>query len=66
MSWEILLSGYAARQAYRNGRLDTSMPFEVLEARSRINDAALAAVADPNFSQVIRAGLPNPLNRAAK
>ena len=63
LSWEILLSGYAARQAYSNGRLDTSMPFEALEARSRINDAAIAAGDDPDFSRAIRAGLPNPRER---
>ena len=62
MSWDIMLSGYAARQAYRNGRIDTSMPFEQLEKRSRINDAALAAGNDPDFSKAIRAGLPNPAN----
>jgi hypothetical protein len=65
MSWEILLSGYAARQAYRNGRLDSSMPFEQLEARSHVNAAALAADADPNFCERIRAGLPNPAKVAA-
>ena len=31
---------HAARQAYRNGAIDTSMPFDQLEARSRVNDAA--------------------------
>ena len=65
MSLDIVLSGYAARQAYRNGRLDASMPFESLEARSRINDAALAADANPDFSKAIRAGLPVPETRAA-
>ena len=63
MSWDIVLSGYAARQAYRNGRIDTSMPFEQLEARSRINDAALGAGNDPGFSKAIRAGLPQPRQR---
>jgi hypothetical protein len=65
MSWDILASGYAARQAYRNGYLDTSLPFETLEARSRVNDAANAAGNDPDFSKLIRAGLPNPAMVAA-
>ena len=60
ISWEILLSGYAARVAYRNGRLDTSMPFEELEARSHINHVARAAPDGPDFSRIIRAGLPVP------
>jgi hypothetical protein len=53
-----VLSGYAPRQAYRNGRLDTSIPFDALEARSRINDVALAADANPDFSKAIRDRLP--------
>jgi hypothetical protein len=60
MSWDVVASGYAARQGYRNGYLDTSLPFETLEARSRVNDAAKAAGDDANFSKIIRAGLPIP------
>jgi Domain of unknown function (DUF4105) len=60
IGWQLLLSGYAARQAYQNGNLDTSMPFEQLEARSHINAAAMAADQDPDFSNRIRIGLPNP------
>lgn len=64
LTWEVLLSGYAARQAYRNGRLDKSMPFEQLEARSRINDAAREAADQPEFSTLIRVGLPDPAHKA--
>ena len=42
------------------------MPFEQLEARSRINNAALAADKDRDFSKVIRVGLPNPGKVAAR
>lgn len=59
-SWEILLAGHSAHRAYRNGNLDTSMPFEQLEARSHINSAALAADRDADFSNKIRIGLPQP------
>jgi hypothetical protein len=59
-SWKTLLSGYAARQAYDNGHLDDSMPFEQLEAKSRINDVAVGAPDDSTFGQVIRKGLPEP------
>jgi hypothetical protein len=65
MTWKILLDGYAAAQAYGNGRLDTSMPFEKLEAVSHINAAARAADKDPEFSQAIRVGLPIPANVAS-
>jgi hypothetical protein len=61
MSLDVLLSGHAARQAYRNGVIDTSMPLERLEAVSRVNDKALAvAEGDGEFSNKIRAGLPIP------
>lgn len=57
-SWEILLPGYSARRAYKNGNVNTSMPFEELEARSHINPAAQAADRDPDFSNSIRRNLP--------
>jgi hypothetical protein len=63
-SWDIVLPGYSARRAYRNGNIDTSMPFEEVEARSRINGAALAADRDPDFSAKIRIGLPQPPPRS--
>jgi hypothetical protein len=65
MGWEVLLSGYAAHQAYANGRLDTSLLFEELRRRSHINAAARAAGNDAEFSRSIRMGLPNPARVAA-
>ena len=56
LSWEIVFSGYAARRMYRNGHFDTSLPFEQLEARSRINGVAQAADQSPHFSTIIRTG----------
>ncbi len=57
-SWKILLSGYTPEYAYETGRLEQSLPFEELRLRSRVNPAAQAADAAPDFSQRIRAGLP--------
>ena len=57
-SWKLLLSGHVPEYLYEAGRLDTSLPFEDLKKRSRINDAAQAADRAPDFSQRIRAGLP--------
>jgi hypothetical protein len=57
-NWKVLVSGYTPEYVYDNGRLDTSLPFEDLKKRSRINDAAQAADRAPDFSQRIRAGLP--------
>ena len=52
------MRGCAAEYVYDNGRLDTSLPFEDLKKRSRINEAAQAADRAPDFSWRIRAGLP--------
>jgi hypothetical protein len=57
-SWKILLSGYVPEYLYDVGRLDTSLPFADLKARSRINERAKAAGDDPRFSARIREGLP--------
>jgi hypothetical protein len=59
-SWEILLSGYSARQAYRNGVLDDSIPYEELRTRSYLDPIAKDLDRDPDFSRKIRAGLPDP------
>jgi Domain of unknown function (DUF4105) len=60
LSWKILLSGYVPQYLYERRRIDTSLPFEELRSRSRINSAARAADKATDFSQRIRAGLPFP------
>jgi len=59
-SWKILLSGYAAQYAYELGRMDTALPFSELRRLSYINKRASESINDPDFSQKIRAGLPDP------
>ena len=58
--WDIrhLLNGWADRYLYDAGLVDTSLPFEELRRRSRINDAARAAGDGPDFSRRIRESLP--------
>ena len=65
-SWKVLLSGYLPEYAYEQGRLDTRLPFEELRKRSKINAIAQAADAAPDFSQRIRAGLPDPMEANAE
>jgi hypothetical protein len=60
-SWKMLLSGHSPEFLYNQGMVDTRLPFDELRRRSSINRAAQAADADPQFSQRIRAGLPDPL-----
>ena len=58
MSWKVLLSGYAAEYAYDQGRLDQSLPFAELKRRGHINARAQAADKSPDFSCLIRVGVP--------
>lgn len=61
---DVLLSGYSAEYAYDTGGMDDSMPFDVLQARSRITETAKAAGAGRDFSRRIRQGLPMPPPRS--
>lgn len=54
------LNGWVDHYLYEAGRIDTSMPFEELRQRSRITDAARSAADSPEFSTLIRQGLPMP------
>lgn len=56
--WRILLNGRLDEMGYENGRLDTSLPFPDLKKRSEITEKAKAAGASPDFSRLIREGLP--------
>ena len=56
--WSVILNGFADRRAFENKSIDTSMPFEALKRVSRINDRAMAADNSPDFSEIIRTGLP--------
>ncbi|MEI6167496.1 MAG: DUF4105 domain-containing protein [bacterium] len=58
LHWSVILNGFAADHAYTTGALDTSLPFEELKRRSRINDRARAAGSSPDFSAQIREGMP--------
>lgn len=53
-----LLNGLIDGYLYDTGRIDTSLPFEELRSRSRINDAGKEAEDTPDFSSRIRRGLP--------
>lgn len=56
-SWQILASGHLPEYLYEQGRLDTSLPFDQLRNRSRVNERARAAGGAANFSRRIRTGL---------
>ena len=53
-----IVNGWSDRYLYRAGALDTTLPFEELRRRSRINEAAQAAGNGEDFSERIRKSLP--------
>ena len=52
------LNGLVDGYLYYSGRMDTTLPFDELRRRSRINEAAMAADGAADFSERIRASLP--------
>jgi len=57
--WRILLNGKADEMLYQDHAVATSgLSFTELKQRSLINERARAADQDPNFSRIIREGLP--------
>src|SRR6266576_7023031 len=57
--WRILLNGKGDELLYKDGGLVTDgLPFAELKAQSLINDRAKRADTSPDFSQLIRVGLP--------
>ena len=57
LDYRVLLAGYLPDYVYDLGRLDTSIPFEVLRNRSHIGGKADSS--DPEFSKKIREGVPD-------
>jgi len=57
-NWRILLNGKGDELLYQRGFIDRDLPFPELKARSFINPRAKLADASPNFSELIRMGLP--------
>ena len=52
------MNGSVAEHAYELGEIDTSLPFPELKRLSYIDYRAREADDDPNFSSLIRKGLP--------
>jgi hypothetical protein len=58
--WRLIVNGYLPDYAYAQGALDTRIPLPELKALAHIDERARAAGLSPEFSQVIRAGVPSP------
>jgi len=57
--WRMIVNGYIDEMLYERKRIDTGLPFEELKKRSYINPKAKAADKSPDFSRLIREGLPD-------
>ena len=58
LDWRLVVNGFIDRLFYERGLVNRDLPFAELKARSLINEKALAADTDPDFSRRIREGLP--------
>jgi hypothetical protein len=58
LDWRMVVNGYIDEMLYERKLIDTSFPFAELKKRSYINPKAKAADKDPEFSRLIRVGLP--------
>jgi hypothetical protein len=63
--WRLILNGYVPSFAYDRGVLARRLPFAELEARAHIDERARQADLSPEFSLLIRAGLPDPNDAGA-
>jgi hypothetical protein len=57
-NWRILVNGKLDELGYERGTIDTSIPFDQLRRLSNITERAKAADQSPDFSKLIRQGLP--------
>jgi hypothetical protein len=58
LDYRILLAGYVPQFVYDRGAMAAGIPFEALRDRSHIRGKALST--DPDFSRMIRQGVPGP------
>lgn len=58
LDWRIIVNGFSDEMLYERKAIDTSLPFPELKKRSLINERAKGLDKSPEFSRIIRAGLP--------
>ncbi|MHB8057534.1 MAG: Lnb N-terminal periplasmic domain-containing protein [Desulfuromonadaceae bacterium] len=58
LDWRIIVNGFMDEMLYESKAIDTTLPFPELKKMSLINGRAQKNDKSPEFSQLIRAGLP--------
>jgi hypothetical protein len=56
--WRIIVNGFVDELVYERKAVDTNLPFRELKKRSLINERAKGLDKSPDFSRMIRVGLP--------
>jgi Domain of unknown function (DUF4105) len=64
--WRLIVNGYLPGYLYDRGAVVTTIPLRELTALARIDERAKAADQSPDFSRLIRVGVPSPLDRTAR
>ena len=64
--WRLIVNGYLPGYLYDQGAVVTTIPLSELMALARIDDRARAADQSPEFSRLIRVGVPSPFEQAEK
>jgi Domain of unknown function (DUF4105) len=57
-NWRFIVNGYLPDYAYARGALDTRVPLSKLKAKAHIDQRATEAGYSPEFSRLIRVGVP--------
>jgi hypothetical protein len=63
LDWRLLVNGFLPGYLYDHGAVNTSIPLAELMERARIDERARAADQSPDFSRLIRIGIPAPDGR---
>ncbi|KQU88647.1 hypothetical protein ASD12_29215 [Mesorhizobium sp. Root102] len=58
--WRLIVNGYLPEYAYDRGALDTRLPVSTLRELAHIDDRARNSGLSPDFSRLIRVGVPSP------
>jgi hypothetical protein len=58
--WRLIVNGYLPDYAYARGALDTRLPMSTLRELAHIDDRARKSGLSPDFSSLIRVGVPYP------
>ena len=65
LDWRLIVNGFLPGWLHDRGAVDTSIPLAELMERAKVSEKARAADGSPDFSKLIRVGVPLPPGRAA-